>query len=500
MISEPEIKFGTMSEMISKQAEIEEDNIFLTDLNSDESRTYAEVNAAANEVAKNLSDSGVDAGDKVSLVLENSNELVIAICGAQKIGAVAVPVNHEYTQREIQYILENSDSKAVITREKYSEKVENASNEVGINRIYFTEDGSNEFYRTETDASINNESVTPTDTAVLMFTSGTTGDPKGVALSHINLFTRFAGGSLTADGTYTFYTILPLYNIDGFSTTFATMYRGQKNVLKNGFSASEFWTDVEKYELNITSVVPSILAILMKRDYPDDVDISSFETFFVSGSYVHEELINEFENRFGIDVMEIYGLTEASGTSFASQEERKIGSCGYPNRYSELSVLDEDTGEVLPPDELGEIVIRGPTVFKEYYNNTAATEEVLDGGWFFTGDIGFADEKGRYHILDREKNIIIKGGQNIYPGEIEEIIHQHENVKDVAIVGEEDEIYGEIIIAYILMQADDSADKVSSEIQSLCKENLAEYKIPDNIRIVDGFPRGETGKILKEEL
>lgn len=497
----PKLKFDTLGEMVEQQGNNKKDRIFLIDPDNGRRYTYGEIDEYSSEVASRLSKSNIQSGDKVSLVLENCPELVIAICGIQKQGAVAVPINYEYTPRELSYIIKESNSKLAITQKNISEKIESVENDTNINNILYTEESSEEYYRSDSGKSkLEQNGVTPTDTAILMFTSGTTGDPKGVALSHMNMMTRFAGGSLITDGSYIFYTVLPMYNIDGFSTTFATMYRGQQNVLKDRFSASDFWSDVENFQANITSVVPSILSILMKNGLPDNTDISSFNTFFVSGSYVSEELVNDFEEMFDIDVMEIYGLTEASGTSFKSAENRKSSSCGRENRYSELAILDEDTGDRLTANEQGEIVIRGPTVFKEYYNNKEATEKSLNGGWFHTGDIGYMDEEDYYYVLDRKKNIIIKGGQNVYPGEIEDIIHSSQYVNEAAIVGEEDQIYGEIIKAYISIQSTGSEDSVISSLKTLCKDNLVDYKIPDEFVVVNSFPRGETGKILKENL
>jgi acyl-CoA synthetase (AMP-forming)/AMP-acid ligase II len=315
----------------------------------------------------------------------------------------------------------------------------------------------------------------------------------------MGLLLRFEGGEMLR-GYDVFYTILPLYNIDGFASTFGTLFDGGQVLLRNGFSASSFWTDVEAHDAEITSVVPSILAILLEVGEPEDTDVSSFKVFMVSGSYVPEELLEAFESTFGMEVMEIYGLTEAAGTSYGDPTEMVSGSAGTAVEFAELSVVDEESREEMAPGKIGEIRIRGPTVFKQYYRNPEATMEVFEGNWFKTGDLGYIDEDGRYHILDRIKNIIIRGGQNIYPGEIEETIHTLESVEDVAVVGEDHNIYGEVPIAYITTGPDADPDVVIEEVEAVCAENLAEFKQPEEVRTLDEFPRGETGKVLKTDL
>ncbi|MFC7157821.1 class I adenylate-forming enzyme family protein [Halomarina halobia] len=489
--------YGTLPEMIRGQADRNGDETFLIRAETGETFSYQEIDARSDEVAATLAERGVVAGDKVGVILPNSAALVVAICGVLKVGGVVVPTNPEYKTGEIAYVFEQSDSQLVITEESLRKTVEKAIDDIGVKALLTPEEC--EANANESRSTVPKREVRPVDTALLMFTSGTTGDPKSVALSHLNLLFRFDGGEMPR-GYGVFYTVLPLFNIDGFITTLGTMYDGGQVLLRNGFSASSFWADVEQYDANITSVVPSVLAILLEREYPENRDVSSFERFVVSGSYVHEELVERFEEAFGINVMEIYGLTEAAGTAYESPEEVVVGSAGSPTLYAEAAILDEDTSEPLPPGELGEIVLRGPTVFKEYYNNPEATEEVLQGGWFHTEDIGYVDKEGRCYVKDRIKNIIIRGGQNIYPGEIEEAIHAHPAVEDVAVVGHEHEIYGEVPVAYVTIDEHTDEKALEKRIREDCTERFADFKIPEAVYILEEFPRGETGKILKERL
>lgn len=485
------LKYETLAEMIDHRGTANTDETCLTQAETGESITYGEFDRSTDQVAGLLLKEGVGNGDPVGVLMKNTIELVTAIGGIMKAGGVAVPVAPDYTEREIKYILNQSNTGCVLTNEQDNDTVasviDTAEDLTAFDPADYAGGSLEQSPRTQ-----------PTDTAILMYTSGTTGDPKAVDLSHLNLSLRFDGGEMP-HGHETFYTVLPLYNIDGFATTFGTMYDGNRVLLRDGFSASSFWKDVDRYSANITSVVPSILAILLDQGPPPELDISSFGLFVVSGSYVHEESVEEFQATFDIPVMEIYGLTEAAGTSFDDVDDRVVGSAGTPTKYSEMRIVDEDTGEQVQTGGLGEVILRGPTVFKEYRNNPDASRDALSGGWFYTGDIGYVDEQGRLYVQDRKKNIIIRGGQNIYPGEIEEVLLSHSKIQDAAVVGESHEVYGEVPVAYVIAESE-SEDELSAELVALCEEELAEFKIPSEIYSRESLPRGETGKILKEEL
>lgn len=487
-------RYGTLPKMIDEQATVYENDTFLTDAETGDKLTYGDFADRTDRIAATLVDAGVRVNDTVCIIMPNSIPLVAAIAGILKAGGIAVPIAPDYTSREMGYVFAESESKHILTAASAEPTVSAAVDEIDcdVDSVLMTADYIDTDYNVE-------RTVRPTDTALLMFTSGTTGDPKGVALSHLNLLFRFDGGEMPR-GYDVFYTILPLYNIDGLITTFGTLYDGGCVLLRDGFSASSFWSDIEDYEADLTSVVPSILAILLEQGHPPGVTISSPELFVVSGSYVHEELVERFEDIFDIAVMEIYGLTEAAGTSYSNLNDIVVGSAGTPSTYTELRIVDEETADPVAQGEMGEIVLRGPTVFKEYDNNREATEAVRSGGWFHTEDIGYVDEIGRLYVRNRIKDIIIRGGQNIYPGEIEEVLHTHSAVEDVAVVGESDEIYGELVIAYVTTRAVTDREELSEDLIAYSRKNLVDFKVPAEVRLVESFPRGETGKILKENL
>ncbi len=479
-----------MAEMLHAQAEQHADETALIRAESGESVSYAELDDAAADVARTLADVGVGAGSHVALVFPNSIELVTAICGLLKLGAVAVPVNPEYRGDELAYVLDQSDAEAVVA----ATDLVDAVSDVGVGesvRVVTPDDYA------PADGDRVGPDVRPVDTAFLMFTSGTTGDPKAVAHSHSSFLTRLHAGEMPR-GYDTFYTMLPLYNIDGYITTFGTLYDGGEVLLRDGFSASAFWDDVTAYGGNVTSGVPSILSILTERGPIHES--TPMETFVVSGSFLSTEVTKQFEATFDVDVMEIYGLSEVAGTTHESPEQREYGSAGVASRYAEMQVVDEESREPLPAGERGEIRIRGPTLFKEYYNNQTATEEVFEGTWFCTGDIGYYDENGEYYVSDRIKNIIIRGGQNIFPGDIEETIHELPEIEDVGVVGRDHEIYGEVPVAYVTVEGDHPTDEIEALVMSHCRESLVDFKVPADVHVVEQFPRGETGKILKTEL
>mgnify|MGYP000512327147 CR=1 FL=1 len=271
-------------------------------------------------------------------------------------------------------------------------------------------------------------------------------------------------------------------------------------IIKNGFIVDGSGNPGFKADLAVKGDKIVEIATNIGKEAAEIVDVTGKTVVpgFID-PHVHEELVEEFESTFDIPVMEVYGLTEAAGTTFDDVADRVTGSAGTPTKYSEMRIVDEDNGETVPVGELGEVILSGPTVFKEYRNNAAASKEALSGGWFYTGDIGYVDQEGRLYVRDRKKNIIIRGGQNIYPGEIEEILLSHPATQDAAVVGEPHEVYGEVVVAYVIAGLE-SGQELKSELTSLCEEELAEFKVPNDIHLKESLPRGETGKILKEKL
>lgn len=486
----------TLTDLISTRGETLTDEVFTIQAETSQTLTYGQLDKQSNQVAGKLASIGISPGDKVGVIHRNSLESLIAICGILKRGAVCVPVNNEYKTRELQFVLNHTDCLAAIVGPDNSEDLINIQDETDINHILSVKDNSDlEYYKS--DGIIETPQIRPVDTSLLMLTSGTTGDPKAVALSHLNLLVRIRGSSLLQDTNL--YTWNPLYNIDGPLMSFTTMFNGRKQLLRDGFSASNFWEDAMKFDMTSSIVVPTILSIFLERGRPDDLDISSFSHFYVGGATVPEGLVQSFEEEFDIPACEGYGLTEASVSGFSHPDERMKGSAGTVGGYSEVKIVNED-GVECPPNEPGEILVRGPAVFKGYYNNQEATDEAIQGGWFYTGDIGYRDSEGEMYIKDRIKDVIIRGGQNIYPGEVEEVILDIDGIQKVAVIGKDHSMYGEVPVAVVQTNSDWRKTELESIVEEKCSEELSEYKIPQEVKEIGSFPHGETHKILKEEL
>ncbi|HET6862063.1 MAG TPA: AMP-binding protein, partial [Pyrinomonadaceae bacterium] len=297
-------------------------------------------------------------------------------------------------------------------------------------------------------------------------------------------------------------TIMPLFHMNAVSvTTMSALYAGGSTVVSPKFSASRFWKIISDYQITSFGSVATMLSMLLST-YPDGVPdglTTDQLRFAMCGSApVPAEVIKRFEETFGCLVIEGYGLSESTCRSTFNPPDlnRRQGSCGLPIG-NEMRVVDEDDNEV-KDGTLGEIVLRGENILKGYYKNPTATAEAFRNGWFHTGDIGYRDSDGFYYIVDRKSDMIIRGGENIYPREIDEVLYQHPAVASAAAVGMPDDLYGEEVTAFVVVK--DATDVTAEELITFCKERLADYKCPKTIRLVKEIPKGPTGKLLKREL
>jgi long-chain acyl-CoA synthetase len=346
--------------------------------------------------------------------------------------------------------------------------------------------------------------INPDDEAIIIYTSGTTGKPKGCLLTHGNLIANARQISewlqFTKDDRLL--SIMPLFHMNAVSvTTMAALYAGGSTVVSPKFSASRFWQIISDYEITSFGSVATMLSMLLST-YPDGVP-AGLKTdqlrFAMCGSApVPAEVMQRFEETFKCLVIEGYGLSESTCRSTFNPPDtrRRAGSCGIPIG-NEMRVVDEEDNE-MPDGELGEIVMRGENILKGYYRNEEATAIAFRNGWFHTGDVGYRDEDGFFYIVDRKSDMIIRGGENIYPREIDEVLYRHPAVAAAAAIGVPDPLYGEEVAAFVVLKD----GKVSSEEELVthCREHLADYKSPKTIRIVESIPKGPTGKLLKREL
>jgi long-chain acyl-CoA synthetase len=354
------------------------------------------------------------------------------------------------------------------------------------------------------------EPVNADDTAVIIYTSGTTGKPKGAELTHFQLYMNctVAGGLFGFRDGDIGVAVLPMFHVFGLSSVLNVVVRFAGTlVLLPRFEPDAVLDAIARYRCTIFSGVPTMYYALLQADLAGR-DLSSLRVGVSGGAAIPGEVIRAFEEKFpGMVILEGYGLSEtASTTTFnISAEQRRVLSIGKPIWGVEVRVVDEQD-KPLPsgPENIGEIVIRGHNVMKGYYRNPAATAEAMKGagevggGWFHTGDLAYADEDGYLFIVDRKKDLVIRGGYNVYPREIEEVLFTHPAVAEAAVIGRPDERLGEEVVAFVVLKP--GAEAEPEEIIAYCRERLAAYKYPREVRIAADLPKGPTGKILKREL
>jgi long-chain acyl-CoA synthetase len=444
-----------------------------------------------------LAAKGIRKGDVVSLLLPNSVEYVIAYLACWHLGALAGPVNGLLKSQEIEYVVSNSEAKLMLVNSEYLAAVE----AIEIQRVVFDSESevSHGLNGQNTDETLEQE-----DEAIIIYTSGTTGKPKGCLLTHGNIIANARQISTWLGFTEKdcLLTMMPLFHMNAVSvTTMSALYAGGSTVVSPKFSASRFWQIISDYQITSFGSVATMLSMLLST-YPDGVP-EGLKTdqlrFAMCGSApVPAEVLRRFEETFDCLVVEGYGLSESTcrSTFNPPDERRRPGSCGLPIG-NEMRVVDEDDREV-PDGELGEIVLRGENILKGYFKNDAATTTAFRNGWFHTGDIGYRDADGYYYIVDRKSDMIIRGGENIYPREIDEVLYQHPQISAAAVIGVPDELYGEEVAAVVVLKP--NAKTSEREVIDFCKARLADYKCPKTVRFVDDIPKGPTGKLLKREL
>jgi long-chain acyl-CoA synthetase len=474
--------------------------------------SYRQIDELSNQVAEQLHRAGIGRDDAVGLMLPNVPQFVIAYFGILKAGARVVPMNVLLKAPEVAHYLSDSDAKAFIAWiDVAAEAVRGAAGsavqttwvaglpgqEVPAGTHPFDEllrgDPRFEFVNTAAD-----------DVAVLLYTSGTTGRPKGAELTHFQLFQNcdIAGRLFGVRDDDVVVAVLPLFHVFGLSSVMnvAVRYGGTMTLVPR-FDPAKVLEVVQRDRATIFSGVPTMFHALLHHPKVDDYDHSSLRVCNSGGASIPGEVLRGFEEKFGVVILEGYGLSEtASAACFnRSVEERRVLSIGKPIYGVEVRVVDEDGKELAAgSDNVGEIVIRGHNVMKGYYKNPEATAEAFKGGWFHTGDMGYRDDEGFFFIVDRKKELIIRGGYNVYPREVEEVLYAHPAVAEAAVIGVPDQRLGEEVAAIVVLRP--GAQASEQEIIDWTRERVAAYKHPRSVRFVDALPKGPTGKVLKKEL
>jgi long-chain acyl-CoA synthetase len=469
--------------------------------------SYAQFEQAVTRAVRLLQSHGVGKSDVVSLLMPNSAEYIIAYFACWQLGALAGPVNSLLKEEEISFVLNNSEAKTILLHSEFQARLDNIRKDLPHLKsmiVFDDEAQATGDFANPSSTELSLPDIKLHDEAIIIYTSGTTGKPKGCLLTHGNLIANARQISqwlqFTKDDRLL--TIMPLFHMNAVSvTTMSALYAGGSTVVSPRFSASRFWQIISHYEITSFGSVATMLSMLLTT-YPDGVP-AGLKTdqlrFAMCGSApVPAEVMQRFEETFSCLVIEGYGLSESTcrSTFNPPDQHRRPGSCGMAIG-NEMKVVDEEDWEV-PNGELGEILLRGDNILKGYYKNDEATATAFRNGWFHTGDVGYRDDDGFFYIVDRKSDMIIRGGENIYPREIDEVLYQHPAVAAAATIGVPDPLYGEEVTAFVVLKEDKGASE--DELIKYCRERLADYKTPKTIRIVASIPKGPTGKLLKREL
>jgi fatty-acyl-CoA synthase len=484
--------------------------------------TYEEVDTRSAALAAALHELGIEAGDRIALNLPNWPEYIVAMFAAAKVGAVIVPLNPRYTTPELQYMLRHSETAVVFTAENWDGVDYLARFETFLTSLpdlqYVVSVGEEDLWYDDRihqfeDLLSSGEGrdfprpeVNPAeDLFAIMYTSGTMGKPKGVSLTHTNLlFTAAATADalgLTPEDVVSGLTCL--FNVYGVGPgVLGTLAAGASLVLQETQDPATVLDLLQRERVTVHHGVPTSFVTELREIAENPRDLSSLRTGVVAGAPVPEELVSRIQREMLPDIRIGYGLTETGSTVSLTRaddpEGKRIRTVGYPLEEVELRVIDTD-GSVLPEESVGEIAIRGPGVMKGYYRQPGETSQVFtEDGFFLTGDLGMVDEEGYLHIIGRRKEMIIRGGFNVYPREVEDRLHAHPAVLDAAVVGLPDEVLGERACACIVPV--EGAIVTGEEIKEFCREVMADYKVPDLVRFLDSFPMTGSGKVRRVEL
>ena len=510
----------TVAQVLEEQAREHPGRVFLRF--GDRKLTYGQLDARASALAAALHELGVESGDRIALDLPNWPEFVISMFAAARLGAVIVPLNPRYTVPELQYMLRHSEAAVVVAAENfngvdYLQLFEGFLTSlpdlqyvvtVGEEDLWYDD----RIYQFEDLVSSGEGRVLPepeldpgSDVFAILYTSGTMGKPKGVALTHANLLQTAA---LTADAVElvaddVVFGIATVFHVFGLGPgILGTLMAGASLVLQEQFDPAEALDLIDRHQVTVHYGVPTVYITELREAEVRGRKPASLRAGVVAGAPIGDELVRRLRDEFCPNLSVAYSLTETSSTVSMTRADdpvqQQIFTVGRPLPGTELRVLDLD-GTVLPEESLGELAVRGAGVMKGYYRQPGETSQVFDeDGFFLTGDLGMIDEHGYVHIVGRRKELIIRGGFNVYPREVEDRLHAHPAVLDVAVVGLAHDVLGEQVCACILPV--EGAIITGEEIKEWCRGTLADFKVPDIVRFFDAFPLTGSGKVRRVEL
>lgn len=487
----------------------------------DQSSTYAEIDSAVSKFADGLSKLGLEKGDHVALLLGNSPHFVIGLHGALRLGATVIPINPIYTPDEIAYIVNNGDVKAIVTLDQLVpliEKIHDVLPKVEHFIICDTPQGQasekdlsalSAFPKMKSftnliasgDPGFKGPELEEDETAVILYTSGTTGKPKGAMLTHKNLYSNAKDVSdyLHMNENDRVITTLPMFHVFCLTVALnAPLMNGATILIDPKFSPKEIFRLSQKYKPTVFAGVPTMYNFLLQYEDGSPEDLKSLRLCISGGAAMPVALLHGFEKKFNVIVSEGYGLSEASPVTCFNplDKPRKAGSIGQSIMNVENKVVNE-LGEEVSVGEVGELIVRGPNVMKGYYKLPEETAATIREGWLYTGDLAKRDEEGYFYIVDRKKDLILVGGYNVYPREVEEVLYNHGEIVEAAVLGVPDPNLGEAVKCYAVT----SNPRLTEELLlAYCAEHLAKYKVPSSIEFLEELPKNTTGKILRRAL
>lgn len=471
--------------------------------------TYRQMDQWSTRVASGLRERGVGRGDVVALLSYNSVEFLATIYAANHLGAIAMPINWRLAAAELRYLLEHSQARALVCDEALTELADQAIEGLSgdLRRVVVSSSdvaGWERFADIEGGAQVDRVAVLGDDVHRLMYTSGTTGRPKGVMLTHANLawkntahVTEF--GFTSADIGLA---CGPLYHVGALDLVTTSMIAvGATTIVHRSFDAAQVVDEIERSKVTTVWLAPAMVRAVLDVPGVEERDLSSVRVIIAGGEKLPIPFIERIQRTFpSAWLADAYGLTETvSGDTFLDRDSTtsKLGSVGRQCLYLELDIWDE-SGAPVPTGERGEVVLRGPKVFKGYWRDPDATAAAFAGGWFHTGDIGIRDADGYLFIVDRLKDMIVSGGENIASSEVERVLDEHPTVLEVAVIGHPDEKWGEVPVAFVVLRPGMAA--TPDELIAHCRNHLAKFKVPKDVTLVDELPRNPSGKVLKREL
>lgn len=483
--------------------------------------TYAELDGAITKFASGLVKLGVKQGDHIGLLLGNSPHFVISLYGALRLGATVIPINPIYTADEIGYILNNGDVKVVVALDiaiPLAEKMQTFLPKV--EHFVFCETGQAGFGQSELeilsvyskmksftnvvsfgDLSFQGPELQDDDVALILYTSGTTGKPKGAMLTHKNLYSnsKDVGDYLKMNDQDRVITALPIFHVFCLTVALnAPLMNGATLLIVPKFSPKEIFSLGKEFNPTVFAGVPTMYNFLFQYPEGNPADLQTLRLCISGGSSMPVSLLKNFEKKFNVVISEGYGLSEASPvTSFNPLDRpRKPGSIGTSILHVKNKIVNE-LGEEVPVGEVGELIVHGPNVMKGYYKMPEETSATIRDEWLYTGDLAKMDEEGYFYIVDRKKDLILVGGYNVYPREVEEVLYNHPDVIEAAVLGIPDPNQGEAVKCYVVSK---NPNLSVEQLYEHCKEHLAKYKIPSSIEFLEELPKNTTGKILRRAL